>query len=53
MEVKLEGDRWTASAAFPVPYAQWGMKNPSNIFLHVRDAVDVELKATGTALPKQ
>jgi len=28
---------------------RWGMKNPSNIFLRVRDSVDVELKAAGTA----
>ena len=51
VEVKLDGDRWTATSHFPVPYEQWGMKNPSNIFLHVRDSVDVEFKATGTAAP--
>jgi polyisoprenoid-binding protein YceI len=51
VEVKLDGDRWTASAHFPVPYVQWGMKNPSNLFLHVRDSVDVELKTGGSATP--
>jgi polyisoprenoid-binding protein YceI len=51
VEVKLEGDHWTASAHFPVPYVEWGMKNPSNFFLHVRDTVDVDFKAAGTAAP--
>jgi polyisoprenoid-binding protein YceI len=51
VEVKLDADRWTASAHFPIPYVQWGMKNPSNMFLHVRDSVDVELKTAGTAAP--
>jgi hypothetical protein len=50
-EVKLDGDRWTASARFSIPYVKWGMKNPSNIFLHVRDTVDVEFKAGGSARP--
>jgi len=51
VEVKLDGDKWAASAHLPIPYVQWGMKNPSNIFLHVRDTVDVELKAGGSAIP--
>jgi polyisoprenoid-binding protein YceI len=51
VEVKLEGDLWTATAQFAVPYVQWGMKNPSNVFLHVRDSVDVEFKAAGSATP--
>jgi polyisoprenoid-binding protein YceI len=51
VEVKMDGDRWAASTRFSVPYAKWGMKNPSNIFLHVRDTVDVEFKAGGSATP--
>ena len=51
VEVKLEGDHWTASAHFPVPYVEWGMKNPSNFFLHVRDTVEAEFKAAGTVSP--
>jgi polyisoprenoid-binding protein YceI len=51
VEVKLNGDRWTASTRFSVPYVKWGMKNPSNIFLHVRDTVDVEFKTGGSATP--
>ncbi len=51
VEVKLDGDHWTGSAHFPVPYVEWHMKNPSNFFLHVRDSVDVEFKAAGTVSP--
>jgi polyisoprenoid-binding protein YceI len=51
VDVKLDRDHWTASGHFLVPYVQWGMKNPSNFFLHVRDSVDVEFKAAGTAGP--
>ncbi len=51
VEVKLEADHWTASAHFPVPYVEWGMKNPGNFFLHVRDTVEVEFKAAGTVSP--
>jgi polyisoprenoid-binding protein YceI len=48
VEVKLQGDRWTASSRFPVPYAQWGLKNPSTLFLHVGDSVEVEFHGTGS-----
>ena len=46
-EVKLDTDHWSASAHFPVPYAKWGMKNPSVLFLRVGDSVDIELHAAG------
>ncbi|HTV59086.1 MAG TPA: YceI family protein [Verrucomicrobiae bacterium] len=32
--------------SFPVPYQKWGMKNPSNFFLHVGDSVEIEIDAT-------
>ena len=49
-EVNFSAERWTAKAAFDVPYVQWGMKDPSNIFLHVGPAVNVELELAGRAL---
>ena len=49
VEVKLEPEHWSASAHFPVPYAKWGMKNPSVLFLRVGDSVDIDLEAEGTA----
>jgi polyisoprenoid-binding protein YceI len=45
---------WTAISHFTVPYVKWGMKNPSNFFLHVKDSVEIEVHAAGTlpSLPK-
>jgi polyisoprenoid-binding protein YceI len=47
VEVKFDSGHWTASAHFPVPYAKWGMKNPSVFLLRVGDTVDIELQAGG------
>lgn len=47
VEVKLEGDHWTALAHFSVPYEKWGLKNPSTLFLHVGDSVEVEFHGGG------
>ena len=45
--VHLDGESWSAQAAFQVPYAKWGMKNPSVLFLRVSGAVEVQLHAAG------
>jgi len=50
VEVKLDADHWSASAHFPVPYAKWGMKNPSVLFLRVGDSVDIDLHASGSLM---
>lgn len=47
VEAKLAGDRWTAHAQFKIPYVAWGMKNPSKMFLHVGDIVEVEFQGEG------
>lgn len=36
----------TATARFEIPYAPWGLKNPSTLFLHVSDRVAIEIQAT-------
>jgi polyisoprenoid-binding protein YceI len=41
--------RLVATAKFSVPYIQWGLKNPSLLFLRVNDHVDVDLRAAGSA----
>lgn len=50
MEVTFAGNTWTAKASFPVPYAKWGMKNPSVLFLRVGDTVNIKLHAGGSVL---
>ncbi|MBZ5681156.1 MAG: YceI family protein [Acidobacteriia bacterium] len=47
-EVDIGADHWSASARFTIPYAQWGIKNPSNFFLHVSDSVDIDIAAEGS-----
>jgi polyisoprenoid-binding protein YceI len=49
MNVKshMEQQRLTASVTFPVPYVQWGMKNPSTMFLRVKDTVEIGIQAAG------
>jgi len=46
--VNVTGDRIKLSAAFPVPYVEWGLHNPSILFLHVADVVQVEIEGEGT-----
>jgi polyisoprenoid-binding protein YceI len=45
--IHLEGNSWSAKAAFQVPYAKWGMKNPSVLFLRVASVVDIQFHAAG------
>jgi polyisoprenoid-binding protein YceI len=47
-EVEMAADHWTATVHFSVPYVQWGMKNPSNLFLRVSPSVDIDLTAAGS-----
>jgi polyisoprenoid-binding protein YceI len=47
-EVEVAADRWSATVHFTVPYAKWGMKNPSTLFLKVNDFVEIDLSASGT-----
>ena len=47
MTVEQTGDAITASTSFVVPYQDWGMKNPSKMFLHVDSKVDVGITSVG------
>jgi polyisoprenoid-binding protein YceI len=51
VEVAFAGSAWTAKASFQIPYARWGMKNPSKLFLRVNDVVQVQFHASGSTTP--
>lgn len=48
VEVSTNGSSWTANSSFDVPYAKWGMRNPSMLFLRVSSVVRVRLHAGGS-----
>jgi polyisoprenoid-binding protein YceI len=45
--VQVAADQLTAATHFVVPYAQWGMKNPSTFIFRVSDKVDIDIHAAG------
>ncbi|HEY1677820.1 MAG TPA: YceI family protein [Candidatus Sulfotelmatobacter sp.] len=47
-QIETTASKWTASVHFTIPYAKWGMKNPSNLFLKVNDTVEIDLVAAGS-----
>ena len=49
-EVEMSAAHWTATVHFTVPYAAWGMKNPSTLFLKVNDSVEIDLTAVGNVV---
>lgn len=49
-EVEMSAEHWTATVHFTVPYAKWGMKNPSTLFLRVNDSVEIDLVAAGSVV---
>ena len=46
-EVQMFPDHWSATLHFAVPYAKWGMKNPSTLFLRVSESVEIDLVGAG------
>ncbi len=46
--VTVSGDVATADVHFVVPYVEWGLKNPSTLFLRVSDKVDIVVHAVGS-----
>ena len=48
MSVHIEGDHFTATGNFVVPYVSWGMKDPSKFVMKVDKQVKVDLKLSGT-----
>jgi polyisoprenoid-binding protein YceI len=44
---QLVGDNLAATAHFSVPYVEWGMKDPSFLFLTVAKTVDIDIATSG------
>lgn len=53
LDVKAEatGNSVSADTAFEIPYIQWGLKNPSALFLRVNDKVEIHIHAVGQLKP--
>ena len=49
VHAQLASDHWTGTASFPVPYIEWGLKDPSNWLLKVKPVVNIELEMAGSA----
>jgi polyisoprenoid-binding protein YceI len=47
-EVEMSDSSWAAIVHFTIPYAKWGMKNPSTLFLRVSDSVEIDFAAAGS-----
>ena len=45
--VQVDGTTVKVATSFSVPYQAWGMKNPSTLFLHVDDKVEVSINSVG------
>jgi polyisoprenoid-binding protein YceI len=49
--IEAEAGHVKARSEFPVPYVEWGLKNPSFLFLRVADEVEVVVETEGTLSP--
>lgn len=47
VKAEVQGDSLSAETSFEIPYIEWGLKNPSALFLRVKDKVQVHIHAVG------
>ena len=47
VQANATGEQLTANVTFDVPYVNWGLKNPSTLFLRVNSTVDIGIQAVG------
>jgi polyisoprenoid-binding protein YceI len=45
--VHIDGNELTSEVNFPVKYVDWGVKNPSTLFLRVSDTVQIRVLVRG------
>jgi polyisoprenoid-binding protein YceI len=50
LPVLATGNTLSTKIHFVIPYAAWGLKNPSTFLLHVSDKVEIDITATGRLL---
>jgi len=48
LDIRIDGSSFTATAEFTVPYAAWGLKDPSTFVLRVAKEVRVQVATEGT-----
>jgi polyisoprenoid-binding protein YceI len=48
--VQVDGNSASALVHFDVPYQEWGLKNPSTLFLRVSNTVNIDVHAVGTLI---
>jgi polyisoprenoid-binding protein YceI len=47
VDVDIVGGEWSAETTFPVSYVKWGLKNPSTLFLRVKDTATLTVHSAG------
>jgi len=47
-KLHISSSQMSGTIDFVVPYVKWGMKDPSTLFLKVKDSVQIEVGAVGT-----
>jgi polyisoprenoid-binding protein YceI len=47
LTVHADGNNLHAKTHFEIPYASWGLKNPSTFLLRVSETVEVDIEASG------
>jgi len=48
VQANASGEQLTANVTFNVPYVNWGLKNPSTLFLRVNSTVGIAIQAVGS-----
>jgi polyisoprenoid-binding protein YceI len=47
VKTEVQGSSLSADTSFTIPFIQWGLRNPSTLFLRVSDKVEIHIHAVG------